>query len=260
MNQYTRTERLIGQDSMERLWKSRVAVFGIGGVGGNAVEALARSGVGNIDIIDNDFVSLTNINRQIIATLKNYGQAKVDAAEQRIHDINPDIKVTKYQVLYLPDKKNLFPFEKWDYIIDAIDNLTAKIDIIVTAEKLHIPVISAMGCGNRVDPTKLTITDIYKTQGDPMARRMRYELKKRNIRSLKVVYSTETPLEPSEVVTSAFGKTSPGSTAFVPPMAGTILAYQACMDIAGFNPEKAIKEQLQKKMKKKQSNHKEKII
>jgi len=228
MNEFVRTELILGKEAIEKLSKARVAVFGVGGVGGYAIEALARSGVGTLDLIDNDTVSESNINRQIIATRKSVGLSKVEVMKQRILDINPNAIVNTYQCFYLPDKKDLFEFEKYDYIVDAIDTVTAKIDIICEAKKLNVPIISAMGCGNRLDPTKVTITDIYKTSGDPLAKIMRKELKDRRIKKLDVVYSTEKPLKPLYSITDDNNPNRrgiPGSSAFVPPAAGLAIAY-----------------------------------
>ena len=228
MNEFVRTELILGKEAIEKLSKARVAVFGVGGVGGYAIEALARSGVGTLDLIDNDTVSESNINRQIIATRKSIGLSKVEVMKQRILDINPNAIVNTYQCFYLPDKKDLFEFEKYDYIVDAIDTVTAKIDIICEAKKLNVPIISAMGCGNRLDPTKVTITDIYKTSGDPLAKIMRKELKDRRIKKLDVVYSTEKPLKPLYSITDDNNPNRrgiPGSSAFVPPAAGLAIAY-----------------------------------
>ena len=228
MNEFIRTELILGKEAIEKLSKARVAVFGVGGVGGYAIEALARSGVGTLDLIDNDTVSESNINRQIIATRKSVGLSKVEVMKQRILDINPNAIVNTYQCFYLPDKKDLFEFEKYDYIVDAIDTVTAKIDIICEAKKLNVPIISAMGCGNRLDPTKVTITDIYKTSGDPLAKIMRKELKDRRIKKLDVVYSTEKPLKPLYSITDDNNPNRrgiPGSSAFVPPAAGLAIAY-----------------------------------
>ena len=182
---------------MEKLSKARVAVFGVGGVGGYVLESLARSGVRKFDIIDDDRICITNINRQIIATTPDIGHFKVDAAEERIHAIDPSIEVRKYPFFYLPNQnKEKIPFEEFDYIVDAVDTVTAKLDIIEEANRLNIPIISAMGCGNRIDPTKLVVCDIYDTYNDPLAKVMRKELKARNIKKLKVVYSTELPIKP----------------------------------------------------------------
>jgi tRNA A37 threonylcarbamoyladenosine dehydratase len=246
MDQYERTRLLIGDEPLSRLWQARVAVFGVGGVGGYVVEALARAGIGHIDIIDNDEVAFSNLNRQIIATRECVGKAKVEVMKDRILSINPDIEVRTYQKFYLPENSSEFDFSSWDYIVDAIDTVTAKLDIISKALELHIPLISAMGCGNRVDPTKLVITDVYKTSGDPLAKIMRNELKKRGVHKLKVVYSTEAPIKPElkDGTSPKEGKRNiPGSTPFVPSSAGIMIAYQVCMDLTGFDADKKIKEQ-----------------
>ncbi|MCR5322940.1 MAG: tRNA threonylcarbamoyladenosine dehydratase [Lachnospiraceae bacterium] len=226
---YLRTAMIMGQDAVRILSDSHVAVFGVGGVGGYVVEGLARCGIGHIDIIDNDKVCLSNLNRQIIATEKTLGRYKVDVAEERIYEINPNIEVKAHRCFYLPDGKTLdadgnvvqndpsgkilhdnatccgmadIDFSRFDYIIDAVDTITAKLGIISEAKKLNIPVISAMGCGNRLDPTKLKVADIFETRGDPLSRIMRKELKKRGIDRLRVVYSTEKPIRPIEVNTT----------------------------------------------------------
>ena len=232
LNRFSRTEILFGNEAMEKLAGSRVAVFGIGGVGGYTVEALARSGVGTIDIIDDDKVCLTNINRQIIATTKTIGKYKVDVAEERILDINPKCNVIKHRTFYMPDSADEFEFEKYDYIVDAIDTVTAKIDLVMKANQYKVPIISAMGAGNKTDPTAFEVADIYKTSVCPLARVMRYELKKRKIRKLKVVYSKETPIKPINDMASSCRtncvcppgtarkctqrRDIPGSTSFVP--------------------------------------------
>lgn len=227
-NPYIRTTFLIGQDAIDTLASKRVAVFGVGGVGGYVVEALARSGIGTLDLIDHDTFAYSNLNRQILATRDTIDRIKVDVAKERVHAINPNIVVNTYPCFYLPEQADTFPFEKYDYIVDAIDTVTAKIDLIMKANELHIPIICAMGCGNRLDPTKLVVTDIYKTTGDPLAKIMRHELKKRRIKKCKVVYSTELPIKPtypegyqSENPTK---KSTPGSSAFVPSCAGIIMA------------------------------------
>ena len=222
-NIYERTELLLGQEAMDRLAESKVAVFGVGGVGGYVVEALVRSGVGEIHIIDSDKVCSSNINRQIIATNKTIDKYKVDVMEERIKDINPDITVYKYPIFYLPDSNDEIPFESFDYIVDAIDTVTAKIDIIMKAKELNIPIISAMGCGNRLDPTKLLITDINKKKNDPLAKVMRHELKKRRIKKLTVVASTELPIKPNKELKDG-KRIVPGSSAFVPSAAGLFIA------------------------------------
>ena len=222
-NIYERVELLLGKDAMDCLAKSKVAIFGVGGVGGYAVEALVRSGIEEIHIIDSDKVCSSNINRQIIATNKTIDKYKVDVMEERIKDINPDITVYKYPIFYLPDSNDEIPFESFDYIVDAIDTVTAKIDIIMKAKELDIPIISAMGCGNRLDPTKLVITDIYKTKNDPLAKVMRHELKKRRIKKLTVVASTELPIKPNKELKDG-KRIVPGSSAFVPSAAGLFMA------------------------------------
>lgn len=236
--QHSRTAMVMGEKALDILKNSRILVFGAGGVGGNAIEALARCGTGTIGIVDNDTVAETNLNRQAIATVKTLGMNKTDAAELRIHEIDPDIIVHKYPVFYLPETKEQIDFENYDYIIDAIDTVTAKLDIIETAHQLHIPVISAMGCGNRIDPQKLTVTDIYKTEGDPLAKIMRRELKKRGIRKLKTVYSTEKPVKPLYEEEDPSGRRHiPGSTAFVPAGAGILIASVVCRELTGYDPD-----------------------
>lgn len=228
-SQFSRTELLLGSTAMERLAKARVAVFGIGGVGGYAVEALARSGIGTLDLIDNDTVGLTNLNRQIIATHDTVGMLKVDVAKARILSINPDAVVHTHSVFFLPETAEQFDFSVYDYIIDAIDTVTGKLCIIEKAVAAGVPVISCMGTGNKLDPTKLQVTDISKTSFCPLARIMRKELRNRGIHHLKVVYSTEEALTPvgAEAEAAALGKrTIPGSTAFVPGAAGLILASE----------------------------------
>ena len=233
-SQFSRTELLLGSDAMERLYKARVAVFGIGGVGGYAVEALARSGIGTLDLFDHDTVSLTNLNRQIIATHATVGMPKVEAARQRILAINPNAIVNAHQVFYTPDTADQFDFTKYDYIIDAIDTVTGKLCIIQNAVAAGVPVISCMGTGNKLDASALQVTDISKTTFCPLARIMRKELRKRGIEHLTVVYSTEEALTPvgAEEEAAALGKrTIPGSTAFVPGAAGLILAGQVIRDL-----------------------------
>lgn len=272
MNQYSRTELILGQESLDKLWNSTVAIFGVGGVGGNVVESLARAGVGHFVLVDDDLVCLTNLNRQILATRKTYGQHKVDVAEERIHDINPKIEVIKHKTFYLPENRSEFDFKSYDYVVDALDTVTAKIDIICTAKENNAPVISAMGCGNRVDPTKLKLADIYETSNDPLSKVMRYELRKRKIKSLNVVYSTELPIRPNLIddknnsclynCVCPPGTTRnctqrrdiPGSTSFVPPAAGILIGYKICMDLTGFDAEKKVKEQLEIKKNKKLQN------
>ena len=224
---------------MERLAASRVAVFGVGGVGGYAVEALARSGVGTLDLIDNDKVCESNLNRQIIALHSTLGQYKVDVAAQRARDINPDITVNAHKLFYTPETAGELDFRSYDYIIDAIDTVTGKLDLAVKAQEYQIPVISSMGAGNKLDPGRFVVTDLAKTTMDPLARIMRKELKKRGIRHLKVVYSTEKPMPVEPVETDAsLRRTTPGSTAWVPAAAGLMLAGEVIRDLTGVtNPE-----------------------
>lgn len=241
LDQFSRTELLFGSAAMEKLFSSRVAVFGIGGVGGYAVEALARSGVGALDIVDNDTVCPSNINRQIIATHKTVGRYKVDVAAERIAEINPDCKVTTYKTFYLPETQDEFDFTQYDYIIDAIDTVTGKLTIIENANKCSVPVISAMGAGNKVDPTAFEVADIYDTSVCPLAKVMRRELKKRGIEKLKVVYSKEEPIRPADVSEedSDYLETSrrhtPGSNGFVPSVVGLIIAGEVIKDLIGYN-------------------------
>lgn len=243
MEELSRLEILIGDQAIEKLKKARVAIFGIGGVGGYVTEALARSGIGSLDLIDNDSVCLSNINRQIIATHKTVGELKVDVMKKRILDINPDINVETYDCFYLPSEKDKFDFSKYDYIVDAIDTVTAKLDLIKTAKELNIPIISAMGCGNRLDPTKIRISDIYKTSNDPLAKIMRKELKKLRINKLTVVYSLEDPIKPlvdSETYIKQMDKEEkrrsiPGSSAFVPSAAGLAMASYIVKDLIDYN-------------------------
>ena len=226
INEFSRTELLLGADGMEKLKRARVAVFGIGGVGGYAVEALARAGIGALDLIDNDVISLTNINRQIIALHSTVGLPKTDVMAARVKDINPDCEVRTYQTFYGPDTAEQFDFAQYDYIIDAIDTVTGKLALAVNAQKANTPIISSMGTGNKLDPTAFTVTDIYKTSFCPLARIMRKELRKRGIERLKVVYSQEEALTP-EGVTEELpqGRRSiPGSVSFVPSAAGLLMA------------------------------------
>lgn len=231
MNEFSRTEMLIGKEKLNILKKSRVAVFGIGGVGGYVAEALARSGVGTIDIIDNDDISLTNINRQIIALNSTVGIAKVDVMEKRLKDINPQICVNAHKVFYMPETKDAFDFTKYDYVVDAIDTVTGKISLVIQAQECGTPIISCMGTGNKLNPAMLEVADIYKTSVCPLAKVMRYELKKRGIKKLKVVYSKETPIVPEKSEESTERRAIPGSTAFVPPVAGMIIASEVIKDL-----------------------------
>ncbi len=246
--QFSRTELLYGDEVMKRLLSSRVAVFGVGGVGGYVVEALARSGIGALDIIDDDRVCPSNINRQIIATVKTLGKYKVDVAEERIHDINPDCEVRTYKTFFLPETRDQFDFHLYDYVVDAIDTVTGKLAIIEKAKEENVPVISAMGAGNKVCASMFEVADIYETSVCPLAKVMRRECRKRNIDSLKVVYSKEEPLRPlrdlsanrkeqdtsSPEAGSRHGRRRavPGSTAFAPSVAGLIIAGEVINDLA----------------------------
>ena len=227
---YTRTEALIGKDNIEKLKNTRVAVFGLGGVGGFAAEALVRSGVGAIDIIDSDTVDITNLNRQIIATNSTIGLNKTDAFEKRLLDINPEVKITKFNLFFGKDTSDKFDFNNYDYIIDAIDTVTAKIELILKANESGTPIISSMGTGNKLNPTELEVTDIFKTSVCPLARVMRYELKKRGIKKLKAVYSKEEPIKPQSQE-ELNGRHIPASAQFVPACAGLIIASEVVKDV-----------------------------
>lgn len=248
LNQFSRTKLLFGTEAMERLFRSRVAVFGIGGVGGYTVEALARSGIGALDLIDDDKVCLTNLNRQLHATRKTVGKYKVDVAEERILEINPDCQVRTYKTFYLPDTQDRFDFSQYDYVIDAIDTVSGKLALVEQAQRTKTPIISAMGAGNKTDPTAFRVADIYQTSVCPLARVMRSECRKRGIRHLKVVYSTEQPQRPLEDPTIScrthcicppgtrkctVRRDIPGSTAFVPSVAGLIIAGEVVRDLCG---------------------------
>ena len=249
-NQFARTRLTFGKENMEKLYNARVIVFGIGGVGSYVVEALVRSGIGAIDIVDDDKICLSNLNRQLFALQSTIGRDKVDVAEERIHDINPDCKVTKWKTFYMPDTADQFDFSQYDYIVDCIDTVTGKLEIITRAKALKKPVISCMGAGNKVDPTKLKVADITRTSVCPLARVMRNELKKRRIKRLKVVFSTETAIPPqvdeadpdfedtSGVTPDRKGtpkKQTPGSNAFVPSVAGMIIAAEVVKDLTQFH-------------------------
>ena len=235
--EFIRTSLIMGEDAVEKLNKSHVAVFGVGGVGGFAVEALARSGVGRLDLIDNDTVALSNINRQIIALHSTIGEYKVEKKKKRILDINPDAEVNVFRTFYLPETANEFDFTQYDYIIDAIDTVTGKLTIIENAVNAGTPVISSMGAGNKLDPTAFRVADISKTSVCPLAKVMRRELKKRGITHLKVVYSEEPPLTPAKADSeeNSRRRSTPGSTAFVPSVAGLIIAGEVIKDLAGGN-------------------------
>ncbi len=228
---YSRTEMLIGKDALEKLKNSRVAVFGVGGVGGYAVEALARSGVGSIDLIDCDTVSESNLNRQIVATTKTIGKAKTEAGKIRIEEINPHCNVEAFNLFILPENINEFDFSVYDYVVDAIDTVSGKIAIIEKCNEMKIPVISSMGTGNKLDPTQFEISDIYKTSVCPLARVMRLEMKKRGIRKLKVLYSKEQPIKPKNQAFGDKGKPIPGSISFVPSVAGLIIGGEVIKDL-----------------------------
>ena len=232
--EFSRLELLIGQEAMSRLTQKRVAVFGIGGVGGHVAEALARSGVGALDLIDKDTVDVTNLNRQIVALHSTIGKSKVDVMKERILDINPECQVHAYQCFYLPETKDDFDFFQYDYVVDAVDTVTAKIQLVMEAKRCKTPIISSMGAGNKMNPAAFEVADLYQTSVCPLARVMRRELKKRGIFQLKVVYSREEAIHPDfpegeEVV--------PGSNAFVPSVAGLILASEVVKDLVK-NPDR----------------------
>ena len=249
LNQFSRTQLLLGQEGMEKLFQARVAVFGIGGVGGYTVEALARSGVGTLDLIDDDRICLTNLNRQIFATHKTVGQYKVDIAQQRILEINPKAVVHTYKTFYAPQTAELFDFSQYDYVVDAIDTVTGKLELVEQAEKAGVPIISSMGAGNKLDPTAFEVADIYETSVCPLARVMRKELKKRGIEKLKVVYSKEPPMTPIDDMSISCRthcicppgtarkctqrRQVPGSNAFVPSVVGLIIAGEVVKDLTG---------------------------
>lgn len=251
LNQFSRTQLLLGESAMQELANKRVAVFGIGGVGGYACEALVRSGIGAFDLIDDDKVCLTNLNRQIIATRKTVGKYKTEVMKERMLEINPNVDVRIHNCFFLPENADKFPFDEYDYIIDAVDTVTAKISIIMKANELGIPVISSMGAGNKLNPTAFMVADIYKTRVCPLAKVMRRELKKRGVKKLKVVYSEEQPTRPIEDMSISCRtncicppgaehkcterRDIPGSVAFVPSVVGLIIAGEVIKDIAGVN-------------------------
>ena len=239
---FVRTRMLLGSAAMERLARCRVAVFGLGGVGGYAVEALARSGVGALDLIDNDTFAESNLNRQLLATLDTVGRPKAETAAERVRRINPDCRVTVYPVFYLPETQDLFDFSQFDYVVDAIDTVTGKLALVRQAQAAGTPVISAMGTGNKLDPTALRVSDISETSVCPLARVMRRECSRRGIDRLKVVWSSEPPRRPLEPLPAAEQKKGPrkgvpGSTAFVPAAAGRILAAEVVKDLIGRDQE-----------------------
>lgn len=233
-DQFMRTAILLGDEAMEKLRSSRVAIFGVGGVGGYVAEALARTGVGAFELIDKDQVSVTNLNRQIIATVKTIGRDKTEVMTERICDINPDAVVTQRKCFFLPETADQFDFTQYDYVVDAVDTITAKIEIILNAQRAGVPVISSMGAGNKLDPSKFEAADIYQTSVDPLARVMRRELKKRGVRKLKVVYSKEEPRKPLgkiEADPEAGRKDVPGSAVFTPAAAGLLIAAEVVKDL-----------------------------
>lgn len=254
LNQFSRTSLLFGEESIEKLHNMRVAVFGIGGVGGYVCEALVRSGVGAFDLVDDDKVCLTNLNRQIIATRETVGRYKVDVMRDRILSINPKADVRIHKCFFLPENADDFPFEEYDYVVDAVDTVTAKLEIIMRAKQLGIPVISAMGAGNKLDASRFKVADIYQTTMDPLAKVMRRELKKRGVKKMKVVFSDEKPTRPVEDMgiscrtncicpPGAAHKCTerrdiPGSTAFVPAVAGLIMAGEIIKDLTGVREQK----------------------
>ena len=227
-NQFSRTELLIGKQGIEKLNNSKVAIFGLGGVGSYVLEACVRAGIGNFVLVDKDEVDITNLNRQIIATRKTIGKPKVEVAKERILEINPDANVEIYKEFFMPETKGILD-ESIDYIVDAVDTVTAKIELVVRANKLNIPIISSMGTGNKLDPTKFEVNDIYKTSVCPLAKVMRKELKTRGIKKLKVVYSKEEPIKRQE--SNELGKQVPASISFVPSVAGLIIAGEVIKDI-----------------------------
>ena len=239
MHEFSRAELLIGKEALARLRRCKVAVFGIGGVGSFAAEALARAGIGRFVLVDNDVVCLTNINRQLIATRKTLGRPKVEVMKERIREINPEAEVTIYQAFYLPGSSPELIQDDYDYIVDAVDTVTAKIDLAVQAKKRGIPIISAMGAGNKMDPTRFRVADIYSTTVDPLAKVMRKELRNRGIDSLKVVYSTELPIKPLKSDVEVPKKQTPGSISFVPPVAGLIIAGEVIRDLIGYPGKEA---------------------
>lgn len=247
LNAFSRSQLLLGEDGMKKLSEAKVAIFGVGGVGGYVAEALARTGVGSFVLVDDDKVCLTNINRQIIATRKTIGKYKVEVMRERILEINPDAQVEARRCFYLPENAHEFDFREYSYVVDAVDTVTAKLEIITQAQACHVPVISSMGAGNKLDPSRFQVADIYKTSMCPLAKVMRHECKKRGIRKLKVVYSTEPPIRPREDMENSCRtgcvcppgaehkcterRSIPGSVAFVPSVAGLILAGEVVRDL-----------------------------
>ena len=249
LNQFSRTQLVFGEEAMQRLAGARIAVFGIGGVGGYTVEALARSGIGQLDLIDDDKVCITNVNRQLLATLKTVGQYKVDVAKERIAEINPKCRVNSFKTFYMPDTEGEFDFSQYDYIVDAIDTVKGKLALVENAQKAGTPIISSMGAGNKVDAAAFEVADIYETSVCPLARVMRYECRRRGIKKLKVVYSKEKPIRPMEDMSIScrrhcvcppgtrkctVRRDIPGSTAFVPSVAGLIIAGEVIKELTSF--------------------------
>lgn len=249
LNQFSRTQLLLGQPAMKSLSESRVAVFGVGGVGGYVCEALVRSGVGHFDIIDNDTVCLTNINRQIIATQRTIGRDKVDVMKERMLEINPEADIRIHKCFFLPENADEFPFSEYDYVVDAVDTVTAKIALVMKCKEEGVSIISSMGAGNKLDASAFRVADIYKTNVCPLAKVMRRELKKRGVKKLKVVYSEEQPLKAASDMEDSFledkeaspgldpttkgRRATPGSVAFVPSVAGLIIAGEVIRDLTG---------------------------
>lgn len=252
LNQFSRTQLLLGEEAMAKLKNSRVAVFGIGGVGGYVCEALVRSGVGKFDLIDDDKVCLTNLNRQIIATRSTVGKYKTEVMKARMLDINPDVEITVHNCFFLPENADEFPFSEYDYVVDAVDTVTAKIELVMKCKEKNVPIISSMGAGNKLDASAFKVADIYKTTMCPLAKVMRHELKKRRVKKLKVVYSEEKPKRPIEDMSiscrtncicppGAAHKCTerrdiPGSVAFVPSVAGLIIAGEVVKDLISYKP------------------------
>lgn len=233
-SQFSRTELLLGEKSVEKLAKKRIAVFGVGGVGGFVCEGLVRAGIGEIDIIDKDTVAVSNLNRQLIALHSTVGQNKVDVLEERLKDINPKLILRKYKCFFLPETSDNFDFKQYNYVVDAIDTVTGKIELVLKAEEAGVPIISAMGAGNKLDPTAFQVADIYKTSVCPLARVMRRELKKRGIEKLKVVYSKEEPVKP---VFAEGEETVPGSVSFVPSVMGLIIAGEIVKELLSLSDQ-----------------------
>ena len=247
LNQFSRTQLLIGAEAIKKLTESRVAVFGIGGVGGYVCEALVRSGVGHFDLIDDDKVCLTNLNRQILATRKTVGKYKAEVMAERMQEINPEVDIRIHKCFFLPENADDFPFDEYDYVIDAVDTVTAKLELIIRCKSKNVPVISAMGAGNKLDAGRMKIADIYETSVCPLARVMRHELRKRGVKNLKVAYSDEQPIRPLEDMSISCRshcicppgaqhkcterRDIPGSTAFVPAVAGLLIAGEVVRDL-----------------------------